>query len=405
MTRAKAKIVITGMGGLCSLGTSADAIWASMKAGKQGIGPITTVDVSETKVMAGAEIVELPDIGLDHRRLVTMDRMAHLAVLASDEAWKQSGLPASESGHRRIGAIVGVGTFGGISIDDAYRAVWRENKRFPPIFTVPKAMPGAAAGQVSMHLGLKGPVFGVSSACSSSNHAIGQAMDLLRSGRADVMIAGGTDAPLSFGVLKAWETLRVIAPEPCRPFSADRAGLSIGEGTGIFVLETEEHAKARGATIIAELAGCGMTGDASDIVAPGVEGPANAMAECLIDAGLRPEDIDYINAHGTATKANDVIETQAIRRAFGVAADRLSVSSTKSMHAHCMGASGAVELIACIGAVRENIVPPTISYRQPDPECDLDITPNVAKQREVRAAMSNSFAFGGTNAVLCVRKY
>jgi nodulation protein E len=405
VTRTKSKIVITGMGGLCSLGTSAGVIWDAMKSGRSGIGPITTVDVSETKVACAAEIVELPDIGLDHRRLVTMDRMAHLAVLAADEAWKQSGLPASEAGHRRIGAIVGVGTFGGISIDEAYRAVWRDNKRFPPIFTVPKAMPGAAAGQVSMHLGIKGPVFGVSSACASSNHAIGQAMDLLRSGRADVVLAGGADAPLSFGVLKAWETLRVLSSEPCRPFSADRAGLTIGEASGMFVLETEEHAKARGAHIIAELAGCGMTGDASDIVAPGVEGPTNAMAECLIDAGLAPEDIDYINAHGTATKANDIIETQAIRRAFGSAADRLSVSSTKSMHAHCMGASGAIELIACIGAIREGIVPPTINFRQADPECNLDITPNVPTKREVRAAISNSFAFGGTNAVLCVRKH
>lgn len=405
MTSRKAKIVITGMGGLCALGTSAPEIWAAMKSGKPGIGPITTVDVSETKVAAAAEIVELPDIGLDHRRLVTMDRMAHLAVLAADQAFKQAGLVQQEGGDRRSGCIVGVGTFGGISIDDAYRAVWRENKRFPPIFTVPKAMPGAAAGQVSMHLGLKGPVFGVSSACSSSNHALGEAMHILRAGRADVMLAGGSDAPLSFGVLKAWETLRVLSPEPCRPFSADRAGLSIGEGAAMFVLETEEHAKSRGATIIAELAGCGMTADASDIVAPGVEGPANAMAECLEDAGLRPEDIDYINAHGTATKANDVIETQAIRRAFGDAASRLSVSSTKSMHAHCMGASGAVELIACIGAIREDIVPPTINHRTPDPECDLDITPNEAKHRDVRAAISNSFAFGGTNAVLCVRKH
>lgn len=405
MNRTNPKIVITGMGGLCALGTSSAAIWEGMRAGRQGIGPITTVDVSETKVACGAEIVDPPDIGLDHRRLVTMDRMAHLAVLAADEAWKQSGLVQVEGGNRRIGAIVGVGTFGGISIDDAYRAVWRDNKRFPPIFTVPKAMPGAAAGQVSMHLGLKGPVFGVSSACSSANHAIGEAMHMLRAGRADVILAGGSDAPLSFGVLKAWETLRVLAPEPCRPFSADRGGLTIGEGSAIFVLETEEHAKARGATILAELAGCGMTADASDIVAPGVEGPANAMAECLLDAGLSTEDIDYINAHGTATKANDIIETQAIRRAFGAAADGLSVSSTKSMHAHCMGASGAIELIACIGAVRENIIPPTINHRQPDPECDLDVTPNVARVRDVRAALSNSFAFGGTNAVLCVRKH
>lgn len=393
------------MGALCSLGTSAAGIWDAMKAGTCGIGPITTVDLSENKVAAGAEIKQLPDIGLDHRRLVTMDRMAHLAVLAADQAWKQSGLPTSETGHKRIGAIVGVGTFGGISIDEAYRAVWRDMKRFPPIFTVPKAMPGAAAGQVSMHLGLKGPVFGVSSACASSNHAIGQAVDMLRSGRADAMLAGGADAPLIFGVLRAWEALRVLSPEPCSPFSAGRSGLSIGEGAGMFVLEREDHALARGAAILAELAGFGMTGDASDIVSPGVEGPAEAMIQCLADAGLLPADIDYINAHGTATKANDVIETAAIRIAFGPAADRLSVSSTKSMHAHCMGASGSIELIACIGAIRDGIVPPTVNYTTADPECDLDVTPNVAKSREVRAALSNSFAFGGTNAVLCVRKY
>ncbi len=393
------------MGALSSIGTSAAAVWQSMRDGACGIGPLSTFSLEGLKGNIGAEIKQLPDIGLDHRRLVTMDRFSHMAVLAADEAFKQSGLVLSEQQQLRSGAIVGVGTFGGISIDEAYRAVWPEGKKHPPIFTVPKAMPGAAAGQVSMHLGLKGVVFGVSSACSSSNHAIGAAVDILRSGRADVMLAGGADAPMIFGVLKAWEALRVLSSEPCRPFSANRAGLSIGEGAGMFVLETAAHAKARGAIILAELAGFGMTADATDIVAPGVDGPARAMLACLEDAGLNPDDIDYVNAHGTATKANDVIETRAIKLAFGAHAAKLSISSTKSMHAHCMGASGAIELVACIGAIHSGIVPPTIGYEIPDPDCDLDVTPNIARGRPVRAAISNSFAFGGTNAVLCVKEY
>ena len=402
---SRAKIVITGMGALSSIGTNASDIWNSMREGRGGIGKLTTIALNDLKGNIGAEIKVLPDIGLDHRRLVTMDRFSHMAVLAADEAFKQSGLALDEKGSLRAGSVVGVGTFGGISIDEAYKAVWVDFKKHPPIFTVPKAMPGAAAGQVSMHLGLKGPVFGVSSACSSSNHAIGTAVDILRAGRADVMLAGGADAPIIFGVLKAWEALRVMATEPCRPFSANRAGLSVGEGTGMFVLETEAHAKARGAVILAELAGFGMTADASDIVAPGVDGPTRAMQDCLRDAGLNAEDIGYINAHGTATKANDMIETQAIKAAFGDHARSLSISSTKSMHAHCMGASGAIELISCIQAVREGIIAPTIGYEIPDPDCDLDITPNVAKERKVGAAISNSFAFGGTNAVLCVKRF
>jgi nodulation protein E len=399
------KIVITGMGAVSPLGKSAHETWAAMKLGRCAIGEIKTVSTENLKCNFGAEISELPNIGLDHRRTVTMDRFSHLAVLAADEAFKHSGLALNDLTRMRAGSVVGVGTFGGISIDEAYRAVWVDFKRLPPIFTVPKAMPGAAAGQVSMHLGLKGPVFGVSSACSSSNHAIASAVDQLLLGRADVMVAGGADAPIIFGVLKAWEALRVISSEPCRPFSANRSGLSIGEGSAMYVLETESHAKARGATILVELAGVGITGDASDIVAPGVEGPANAMRLAITDAGLKPEDIGYINAHGTATKANDVIETQAIKMALGDHARSVSISSTKSMHAHCMGASGSIELIAAIGAIREGIIAPTVNYQTPDPDCDLDITPNIAAARKVEAALSNSFAFGGTNAVLCVRKY
>ena len=402
---SREKIVITGVGCVSPLGSDAASTWAAMKAGHCAIREITTVSTEGLKCQLGAEIRVLPDIGLDHRRTVTMDRFSLLAVLAADEAVKQAGLVLDEASALRAGAVVGVGTFGGISIDDAYRAVWVDGKRMPPIFTVPKAMPGAAAGQVSMHIGLKGPVFGVSSACSSANHAIGTAMDVLRSGRADVMLAGGADAPLIFGVLKAWEALRVLSQEPCRPFSANRTGLSIGEGSAIFVLETESHAKARGAEILCELAGFGMTADASDIVAPGVDGPARAIKQAISDAGLDVSDIGYINAHGTATKANDAIETQAIKLALGDHAYSVSVSSTKSMHAHCMGASGAIELISAMGAVRDGIIVPTVNYESPDPECDLDVTPNVARERNVVAALSNSFAFGGTNAVLCVRKY
>ncbi|SFT65767.1 beta-ketoacyl-[acyl-carrier-protein] synthase family protein [Mesorhizobium sp. YR577] len=400
---ARPRIVITGMGGLCALGTSVPAIWDAMRAGRSGIGEITTAPLHELKVRIGAEIKELPDHGLDKKRLVTMDRFSLLAVIAAGEAIRQAGLSVDESNTARIGATIGTGIFGAETAEDNYRGLFIEGRPRASVFTVPRVMPGAPAGQVSMSYGLRGPVFGVTSACASSNHALALAADQLRLGRADVMIAGGTDAPLVYGVLKGWEALRALARETCRPFSADRDGLVIGEGSGMAVLETYEHAVARGATILAELAGAGMSGDASDIVAPTVEGPAAAMRACLADAGLKPEDVDYVNAHGTGTKANDEIETTAIRRVFGVHANRLSVSSTKSMHAHCMGASGGLEMIACVMAIREGIVPPTANYREKDAACDLDVTPNVAKEREVRAAISNGFAFGGTNAVLAFK--
>jgi nodulation protein E len=303
----------------------------------------------------------------------------------------------------RMGAIVGIGVAGFETIEENYRAILLEGRNRAAIFTVPKVMPGAAAGQVSMALGLRGPVFGATSACSSANHAISSAVDQIRLGRADVMVAGGTEAPLVWGVLKGWEALRVLSPDTCRPFSADRAGLVLGEGAGMAVLESYDHAMARGATILAEIAGVGLSADASDIVAPTVEGPEAAMRFCLADAGLNPEDVDYLNAHGTGTKANDQIETAAIKRVFGEHARSLSVSSTKSMHAHCLGASGGLEMIACVMAIRDGIVPPTANYREPDPECDLDVTPNTARERKVRAALSNSFAFGGTNAVLAFK--
>jgi nodulation protein E len=397
------RIVITGLGGLCSLGTDAGAIWSAMKEGVVGVGPITTVPLYDLKTRFGAEIAALPPHAIDRRQLMAMDRFSVLAVIAAGEALGQAGLSVTPGNAARVGAVVGTGICGWEAIEESYRAILLEKKPRTGIFTVPRAMTGAPAGQVSIAYGMRGPVFGVTSACSSSNHAFIAAMDLLRCGRADAVVAGGTEAPLVFGIMKAWEALRVLAKEACRPFSADRDGLVLGEGAGMAVLETLEHAQARGATVLAELAGGGMSADASDIVLPTVDGQAIAIRACLADAGLAPADIDYVNAHGTATKMNDATETKALQAVFGDALGAISVSSTKSMHAHCLGASGALELIACVNAVREGVVPPTAGYREPDPDCPIDVTPNVARRRTVRAALSNSFAFGGTNAVVAVK--
>lgn len=397
------RVVITGIGGICGLGTNAPAIWGEMRAGRSAIGPIANSELHDLKVRVGCEIKTLPDHGISHKQTVSMDRFSLLATIAAREAMQHAGLASDEATTYRMGAVIGVGVCGWEAIEESYRAILLEGKNRAGIFTVPKVMPSAASGHVSMALGLRGPVFGVTSACSSSNHAFASAVDQIRLGRADVMVAGGTDAPLVWGILKGWEALRVLAPDTCRPFSADRQGLSLGEGAAMAVLETYEHAMARGANILAEIAGAGLSADASDIVAPTIDGPTAAMRACLADAELNPEDIDYLNAHGTGTKANDQIETAAIKRVFGDQAYKLSISSTKSMHAHCLGASGALEMIACVMAIREGLVPPTANFREADPDCDLDITPNVARERKVRAAISNGFAFGGTNAVVAFR--
>lgn len=397
------RVVITGLGGICGLGNDVASMWNEMRAGRSAIGPLVNSELHDLKVRIGAEIKALPDHGIDRKQMVTMDRFSVLAVIAAREAMRQAGLSAADGDSTRYGASVGVGVCGWEAIEENYRAILLEGRTRAGIFTVPKVMPSAASGQVSINLGLRGPVFGVTSACASANHAIASAVDQIRLGRADVMLAGGTDAPLVWAILKGWEALRVLAPDTCRPFSADRQGLVIGEGAGMAVLESYEHARARGATILGEVAGVGMSADASDIVAPTIEGPEAAMRLCLADAGLNPEDVDYLNAHGTGTKANDQIETVAIKRVFGDHARKLSISSTKSMHAHCFGASGALEMIACIMGMKEGLVPPTANYREADPDCDLDVTPNVARERPLRVSISNSFAFGGTNAVLAFK--
>jgi nodulation protein E len=300
--------------------------------------------------------------------------------------------------------VIGTG-IGGASTQDqmAKRLYGDKNPRVHPMAIV-RVMPNAPASQISLEFGLRGPVFAVASACASSNHALGQALMLLQAGVADVALAGGVEACITLGTVKAWEAMRVLADDTCRPFSKGRHGLVLGEGAGVFVLETLDHAQARGATILAEFVGCGMSADAADIVMPDASGAARAMRAALTQGGLALDEVDYINAHGTGTQANDSTETRAIRALFGAHADQLAVSSTKSMHGHALGGGGAIELVAALGALREGVLPPTINYLAPDPECDLNVVPNTAQERPVRVALSNSFAFGGLNAVLALKR-
>lgn len=398
------RVVITGMGGICALGGNSDDIWTSMKEGRDGCRPLE-MEARDLKVGVGCGLIGYPeDDGIDKRQSLTMSGISRISVIAAREAMAQAGLAAGEFNPQRCGAVVGVGIFGTDAVDQSYVDIFVEKKKRAHIFTVPRVMPSGPSGHVSIAMGLQGPVFGVTSACASGNHAFISAIDQIRLGRADVMLAGGAELALVYGPLKAWESLRVLARSVCRPFSADRDGLVLGDGAAIAVLESYEHAKARGANILAEIIGSGMSGDASDIVNPTVEGPAAAMRNCLADAGISADQVDYINAHGTATQTNDQTETKVIREVFGSAADTVSVSSTKSMHGHCLGASSAIELIACVNAVREGVIPPTINYTTPDPQCDLDVTPNEAREKTVDIAISNAFAFGGTNAVIAVRK-
>ncbi len=397
------RVVITGLGGICSIGSNADDIWDAMRSGRCGLAPLS-IERRDLKTAIGGEIPFIDDSLIDPKQRPSMGRFSVLATLAAREAITRAELQIDKINSARAGAVVGVAVWGADAVDESYRDVFLDGKKWAHILTVPRAMPAAAAAQISMAHGLRGPVFGVTSACASSNHALCAAVDQLRLGRADIMLAGGADAPIQYGILKAWEAMRVLARDACRPFSDDRDGLVLADGAGMAVLETLDHARARGAPILAEVIGCGQSADASDIVSPSLEGPVAALRSCLSDARLAADDVDYINAHGTGTRTNDRIETMAIRSAFGVKADRISVSSTKSMHGHCLGASGAIELIACVNAIQNGLVPPTIGYLKPDPECDLDVTPNQARERRVDVAISNAFAFGGLNAVIALRR-
>ncbi|MCB6177047.1 beta-ketoacyl-[acyl-carrier-protein] synthase family protein [Rhodobacter sp. Har01] len=394
------RVVITGAGSVNALASDVPGTWAAMTAGQSGIGALAFRDVERLAIRIGAQVKGWDETARFSRGEIALyDRFTQFAVVAAAEALAMAGGEAGQG----AGVIIGSAA-GGISTwEDSYRAVFAEGRNRVPPLVVPRLMGNAAASHVAMRHGLTGPAFAVSSACASSNHALGLAFRMVRDGQAPAMLAGGAEAMLCFGGVKAWESLRVMSPDGCRPFDARRNGMVMGEGAAVFVLEDAARAAARGAVALAEVAGFGMTADAGDIVVPSATGAAAAMRAALAEAQMDPAEVGYVNAHGTGTQVNDRTEVAAIRAAFGAAAEGLMVSSTKAMHGHAIGATGAIELLAAILALKDGIVPPTVGLDQPDPGCDLDHVPNEARRAPVGAALSNAFAFGGLNAVLALR--
>jgi nodulation protein E len=399
------RVAITGVGAISALGRNAAEFAESLWAGRCGIRPIETIDCSQVRFRNGAEVPGYSHQPyFDDRRADFIDRFAQFAVIAAREAVESAGIEWTPE-LRENAAIVTGSCVGGQTAEDlGFQEVYKLNHNRVHPLTIPKTMANAGASHISMEFGITGPSFTVSTACASGGHAIGQAFWMVGSGASDLAICGGSEAPFSFGILKAWEAMRVVSPETCRPFSKDRRGMVLGEGAAMFVLEPLEAALARGARIHAEILGVGMSADACHITQPSAEGAARAMRAALKNAGLAPEQVGYINAHGTATAANDQAEAAAIRMTFGKYADKLAISSTKSMHGHALGAAAALECLAAVLALRDGILPPTVNFTEPDPECDLDVIPNQARRAEVEYALSNSFAFGGLNAVLALRK-
>ncbi len=396
------RVVITGQGAFNALGKTAAETCDAMKNGRSGIGPLDFPGVERLSIRIGGQVTGYdPAEFFSRQQLTLFDPFTQFAMIAAGEAITQSGLEFEDAElSERSGVILGTSGGGLQTQDENYRLVYEEGKNRVHPFVVPRLMNNSAASHVSMAHNLQGPTFTVASACSSSNHAMGQAFALIKSGQADVIVTGGSESMLCFGGIKAWEGLRVMSKDGCRPFSANRNGMVQGEGAAVFIFEDYEHARARGANILAEVTGFAMSSDASDIVTPNIRGAIRAMRGALRSAGLNPESVGYINAHGTGTAANDRTECAAVREVFGVHADNLMISSTKSMHGHLIGGTGAVELLACVMALREGVVAPTINHEEFDPECDLDVVPNEAREARVTAAMSNAFAFGGLNAVL-----
>ena len=399
------RVVITGAGTINPLGHDVAATFDAMKNGRCGIGPLDIRDVDRLSIQIGGQVRDYDETTHFNRQQIAIyDRFTQFTLLAARQAIAQAGLVFAGDLADQSGVILGTSGGGLNTQDENYRVVYEEGKNRVHPFIVPKLMNNAAVSQVSMEFNLRGPSFTVATACASSNHAMGQAFNMVRSGMAKVMVTGGSESMLCFGGIKAWEGLRVMSRDACRPFSATRNGMVQGEGAGVFVFEDYYHAKARGAHILCEVAGFAMSSDASDIVMPSKQGAARAIAGALKDAKVNPDQIGYINAHGTGTAANDKTECAAVADVFGAHADKLMISSTKSMHGHLIGGTGAVELLACLMALCEGVIAPTIGYEESDPECALDVVPNEARDADVDVVLSNAFAFGGLNAVIALRK-
>ena len=406
------RVAITGLGVVAATGKDVRSFFDSLVHARSGIGRITQFDPSNLSVQIAGEVPDYRSTDyFPQKQLDFMDRFCEFGLVAAREAMRSSGLQVVEEERTRFGVAMGSGMGGANTLESGYCNLYvKQATRLHP-FTIPRMMHNAAASQICMEFGAQGPSLATSTACSSAGHAIGEAFHFIRFGLADLMLAGGSDAPITYGMIRSWESVRVLAlgngdpSRACRPFSADREGLVMGEGAGVLVLEELEHARRRGAKIYAELVGYGITSDASHITQPSVEGPVRAIQMALDEAGVKPEEVDYVNAHGTGTKLNDVTETRVLKGAFKEHARSVAISSTKSMHGHAMGATGAIELVASVRALEEGVIPPTANYTKPDPECDLDYVPNQAREARLRVAVSNSFAFGGLNAVLVVRKF
>jgi nodulation protein E len=395
------RVAITGIGVVSPVGSDLESYWHALVEGRSGIGALTSIPTERLNTRVAAEVKNhAPDHHFDHRALPLLDRFAQFAVVAARNAVADAGLVFSEELAQTTATIVGTGVGGQHTLDDGYYRLYGQNAARLHPFTIPRLMVNAGASHISMDLGLRGPTFAVASACASGTHAIGLAFDMIRSGRAAAALAGGAEACLTVGTLKGWEALRVLSSDTCRPFSRTRSGLVLGEGAAMLVLEPLDRAIARDARIYAELRGFGMSADASDIIAPSAEGSARAIRAALDDAHIAEDSVDYINAHGTGTTLNDATETQAIRAVFGAHADRLAVSSSKAVLGHGLGAAGALEAAATALAIQRHVLPPTANFEEPDPACNLDVVPNIARDRRIHCAVSNSFAFGGLNAVL-----
>ena len=400
------RVVINGAWTINALGQNVPQTLEAMREGRCGIGPLDFRDVDRLAIKIGGQVRDFKaDSEFNRQQMSLYDRFTQFTLLAAKEAIGQSGLTFTGDLAATSGVVLGTAGGGVSTWDDNYRAVYEEGKNRVHPFVVPKLMNNAAASHVSMEFNLNGPSFTVSTACASSNHAMAQAFAMVRSGMSTAMITGGSESMLCFGGVKAWEGLRVMSKDACRPFSANRNGMVQGEGAAIFVFEEYEHARARGADILAEVSGFAMTSDAADIVMPSKHGAGRAIAGALKDARINPEEVGYINAHGTGTAANDKTECAAVADVFGRYADDLMISSTKSMHGHLIGGTGAVELLAVIMALRDGVIAPTIGYEEPDPECALDVVPNTAREAQVDVALSNAFAFGGLNAVIALRAH
>jgi 3-oxoacyl-[acyl-carrier-protein] synthase II len=406
------RVVVTGVGALTPLGGSVSAFWDGLLSGRSGIAPITHFDAAPFDVRFGGYCAEFdPEKYIDRRALKRMDRFAQLALAAAKMAMEDAGLTPGSFDPTRAGTIVGTGIGGITELEEQHHRLLTKGPGKVSAFTIPKLMANAGAGHISIELNLQGVNTAVATACASAGNAMGDAFFAIQRGLADIIVTGGTEAALTplgvaaFAAMKALSSRNDDPQRASRPFDRDRDGFVLSEGAGILIFEDYEHAKRRNAPILCEVIGIGATADAGDMVAPHPdgEGAARAMRMAMQHAGLNPEDIDYINAHGTSTPLGDVAETTAIKRVFGAAAKKLAVSSTKSATGHLLGASGGIETIACVRAIQHKVIPPTINLENPDEQCDLDYVPNHARDANVRVAMNNSFGFGGHNSCIVLR--